>query len=222
MCRSTILCPFLYEREEKNAFPKLSNVIFFPVIVSGQDFIDFFRRRHYVGHGNIMVHEVDDRSQEFTHIRFRIIRPGVYLRRLVGEICGDYPVEPAVFIRLVKGFQSVGEQAEGTADEDAFCIHFLQLTGGIKHAFTGGNHIIDDDNILAVNIVPQEFMSDNGILAVYDGGIIPAFIEHTGIDAENVAEVYGTIQRAFIRADDDGVLLINYQSSSVSSRARMN
>lgn len=41
MCRSTILCPFLYEREEKNAFPKLSNVIFFPVIVSGQDFIDF-------------------------------------------------------------------------------------------------------------------------------------------------------------------------------------
>ena len=66
-------------------------------------------------------------------------------------------------------------------------------------------------SLIHIYIVPQEFMSDNGILAVYDGGIIPAFIEHTGIDAENIAEVYGTIQRAFIRADDDGVLLVNYQ-----------
>ena len=164
-------------------------MVFFPVIVSGQDFIDFFRRSHNVGHGNVMIHKINDGCQELAHIGLGIIGPGVKLRRLIGEVGGDYPVEPAVFIGLVEGLKAIGEQSEGTADENTLGIHFLQLSGGIQHAFSGGNHIVNNDNVLSVNAVSQEFMGDDGVLAVYNGGIIAAFVEHAGIDAEYIAEI---------------------------------
>ena len=75
----------------------------FPVIVSGQDFIDFSVGVITMGHGNVMIHKINDGCQELAHIGLGIIGPGVKLRRLIGEVGGDYPVEPAVFIGLVEG-----------------------------------------------------------------------------------------------------------------------
>ena len=132
-------------------------------------------------------------------------------KRQVGEVGSDYPVEPAVFIGLVEGLKAIGEQSEGTADENTLCIHFLQLSGGIQHAFSGGNHIVNNDNVLSVNAVSQEFMGDDGVLAVYNGGIIAALVEHAGIDAEYISEIYGAVKGAFIGADNDSMILIDDQ-----------
>ena len=47
-----------------------------------------------------MVHKINNRSQEFAHIRFDIIRTGQQLRPAVGEVRSDYFVEIAFFIEI--------------------------------------------------------------------------------------------------------------------------
>ena len=54
-------------------------------------------------------------------------------------------------------------------------------------------------------------MGDDGVLAVYNGGIIAALVEHAGIDAEYIAEIYGAVKGAFIGADNDSMILIDDQ-----------
>ena len=38
-----------------------------------------------------------------------------------------------------------------------------------------------------------------------------ALIEHTGINAQNICKIYGTVKRSFIRADDDQMILVDNQ-----------
>ena len=52
-------------------------------------------------------------------------------------------------------------------------------------------------------------MSNDGVLAVYDAGVIAAFVEHTHIHAEYVGHVDGTAHAALIRADDHHGVFIN-------------
>ena len=52
-------------------------------------------------------------------------------------------------------------------------------------------------------------MSDNGILAIDNGTVISAFIEHSGIYTQNISKVDSAIQGSFIRTDDNQVLLVN-------------
>ena len=52
-------------------------------------------------------------------------------------------------------------------------------------------------------------MGDDGVLAVYHGGVIPAFVEHTHVDAQNIGKVNGAVHGAFIRAYDHQVLLVH-------------
>ena len=51
-------------------------------------------------------------------------------------------------------------------------------------------------------------MGHNGISAVYDGGIVPALIEHAGIDAQNSGKIDRSVQCALIGADDYQVIFI--------------
>ena len=44
-----------------------------------------------------MVHEVDDGCQELAHVRFDVVRAGEQFGNLVGEVGGDYLVEPSLF-----------------------------------------------------------------------------------------------------------------------------
>ena len=188
-----------------------SDVIFLTTVVFRKNRIDLFRRGHYMGHGYIMIHEIDDGSHKLAHVRFCIVRALIQLRRLPGEIGRDYPVKPAFFVGVVKGIQAVGEQAEGTADEYTFCLHLLKLSRGIQHAFSGGNHIVDDDDVSALNIVAQELMGNDGIFSINDDGIVASLIEHTRVHAEHIAEIDGAVQRSFIRTDDSNMILIDDQ-----------
>lgn len=64
--------------------------------------------------------------------------------------------------------------------------------GGIQHAFTGGDHVVDDDHGLSFHGASQEFVGHNGIPAVDDLGVVTSLIEHTHIHAQVVGQVYGT------------------------------
>ncbi len=54
-------------------------------------------------------------------------------------------------------------------------------------------------------------MCNNRVFAVYNGGVVTAFIEHAGIYAENVCKIYGPVKRPLVGTDDDGVVLVNNQ-----------
>ena len=127
--------------------------VFFPVVVFGQKFLDFVGRGGYIGHRGIVVHEVDNGSKEFAHVGFYIIRAFQKFRGL-GQVCGDYFIEITFFIGFIKGFEAIGKQAESAADEYSFGVHGFQLFGGVNHAAAGRNHIINDNHIFSVNIVP--------------------------------------------------------------------
>ena len=62
----------------------------------------------------------------------------------------------------------------------------FDLLCNIEHTLSGRDHIIDDNNILALNGIAKELMSNDRVLAVYNSGVIAAFVEHTHIDAEDI------------------------------------
>ena len=53
-------------------------------------------------------------------------------------------------------------------------------------------------------------MSHDRIAAVYDLGVIPAFVEHTYIDTKDSTIVNGTGHSAFIRADDHKMIAVDF------------
>ena len=54
-------------------------------------------------------------------------------------------------------------------------------------------------------------MGHNGILSIYDLGIISALVEHSHIHAKHVGKIHGPVHGAFIRADDHQMILVHSQ-----------
>ena len=116
---------------------------------------------------------------------------------------------------LPEGIQSVGEEAEGRADNDTFCAALFQIPCGVQHALAGGDHVVDDHHILAGDAGAQEFMSHDGVPSVHDLGVITAFVEHADIHAHDVGDVDGAVHRTFVRADDHQAVLVELHIRNV-------
>ena len=158
-----------------------------------------------------MVQCINDACHIFAHLSRLIPWTGNKLRCAIGQIGGDDFADIAFFIVSIKFFKTIGEKTKRSADEDVVCATFLDLFCNVKHAFTGGNHIIDDDNIFSGYGIAQEFMGYDRVLSVYDGRIVPSLVEHTHIDAKYVREVYGTCHSSLVRADDHQMIVVNRQ-----------
>ena len=76
------------------------------------------RGRVDVGHRCVVIHKIYDRSDEFAHIGFYIVCLVLEHGRLIAQVRGDDSVKITLLIGFVKGFQSVREKPECTADED--------------------------------------------------------------------------------------------------------
>ena len=130
-----------------------------------------------------MIQSIDDHCQIFAHIRLQIPGLSKKLGIAVVEIGGDYIVQIAFAIEIVKFIESVGEQSEGAADDDLGGFALLQFSGSVQHALAGGNHVIDDDDGLSRHIASEKFVRYDGVASVNNGGIIAAFVEHAHIHA---------------------------------------
>ena len=114
-------------------------------------------------------------------------------------------------MELVKALQAFREKAEGAADDDLAGLLFLQFTRGFQHTFTGGDHIVDDDDGLAVQRGTQVLVRHDRVLAVDDAGVIASLIEHTHVNAQVVGKIHGAGHGSLIRADDDQMILVDCQ-----------
>ena len=159
-----------------------------------------------------MVDEIDDHSGVLAHIRELEPLSVRQFRGLIGEVGRDQLVKISLLIGLVEDAESVCEQAESGAQKDALRVHILlELSGGIEDRAAGGDHIVDDDRVLAVEVCAEELVGNDGILAVYDDGIISSFIEHTCVRADDVGKIDCAVQCAFIGGDDHDVVLVDDQ-----------
>ena len=129
-------------------------MVFFPVIVSGQDFIDFFRRSHNVGHGNVMIHKINDGCQELAHIGLGIIAP-VVSSFLTAE------AQRCQCVFLPKGLAKAGVAAIATGVGD-----IVHAEIGIDKQFGGTYHA-----------TVFEIGADGGVIAKSEASFQFLFIE---------------------------------------------
>jgi len=87
--------------------------------------VDLFGGSHDIGQRSVMVHKVDQGSNELAHIGFHEIRSGVDLRRQIGKVRSNDLIEITMLVSSVEILQTVGEQAESTADIYASGFHGL-------------------------------------------------------------------------------------------------
>lgn len=97
-----------------------------------------------------MIQVIDNQRNILAHIHIDIIRTGQKLRSLVNEIRRQNPVNDTVLIVLIKLCKTVREETKGCTDEDFSCLSALEFLCDILHALAGRNHIVNDDDILAL------------------------------------------------------------------------
>ena len=95
------------------------------IIVGFYNTVDLFGGSHDIGQRSVMVHKVDQGSNELAHIGFHEIRSGVDLRRQIGKVRSNDLIEITMLVSSVEILQTVGEQAESTSDIYASGFHGL-------------------------------------------------------------------------------------------------
>ena len=125
-------------------------------------------RAHYAVGRLIVVETVDNARKVFVHVGCLVIGTLEEIRRAVHEVCRNEFVEISLFVVFVEEVQTVGEQTERGADENAPCAPLAKLPADVEHAAAGGDHIVDNDHVLAPELVAEIFVSDDRILAVDD------------------------------------------------------
>ena len=161
--------------------------------------IDPLNRIQQLADRGIVVQGINEQSNIFAHIAVYIIFFLQKLIRLVHQIGGEQSVEITSREGFVEFFHSICEESEGGAHEDLTCSFVLQKCGNFQHAVAGGDHVINNDHILARNIGSQKLMGNDRIAAVNDSGVITAFVEHTHIHAQYVGQIDGTSGTALKR-----------------------
>lgn len=161
-------------------------------IVLCDECVDLVRRIEYGADGDIVIQGIDNNCHKLAHISFDEIRAVVDLRRQIGQIRRDQAIDISGSVIIVELLKPFGEETERRTDEDTGSTPVLDLPCNIEHTFTGCNHIVYDDSGLALDIIAQEFVGYDRVLAVDNGGIIPSLIEHPHIHTKDIGEVNGT------------------------------
>ena len=79
------------------------------IVVGFYDTVDLFGGSHDIGQRSVMVHKVDQGSNELAHIGFHEIRSGVDLRRQIGKVRSNDLIEITMLVSSVEILQTVGE-----------------------------------------------------------------------------------------------------------------
>src|SRR5699024_12562639 len=103
-------------------------------------------------------------------------------------------------------------QSERRADVNPAGAAFLEKGGGLDDRVAGGDHIVDKDHVLALQLRSQEFVGGNGVTTVYHTGIIQTFVIHTHINAQDIGEINSPSHAALVGADDYEMLIVHVQS----------
>ena len=71
--------------------------------------------------------------------------------------------------------------------------------------------IVGDEHVLALHIVAQVFMRDDGVAAVHHGGIVAALVEQAHVNAQHRAVEDVAVDGALVGADDHHMVAVDLQ-----------
>ena len=129
----------------------------------------------------VVVEGVDDVGNVLAHTYLNV--PGLVCKLgiVIDEVGGKDLVDDTFLISLIKALKTVGEEAEGSEVEDSLCAALLDLLCNVEERVAGGDHIVNDDNVLAGKILTEVFVCYDGVLAVNNTGVVAALVEHTNV-----------------------------------------
>ena len=114
-------------------------------------------------------------------------------------------------VGLVERLKARGKDSEGCADEDAPCAAFLEHAGGLDDRAAGGDHVIDDDDVLPGHIGAEEGVVDDRMLSADRHRVVIDLVEHAHVDAEHVGEVDSAAHAVLVRAHDHEMVVIDHK-----------
>ena len=120
---------------------------------------DLFVAGAYLFNRNIMIDDIDDTCKIFAHICFHIVRSGKKLRNTVVQVCGDNLYRSSLFRNIQSNLASPSVNSPlCSADKHALCVTLFDLLCHIQHTLSGGDHIVDNNNVLAFYRIAKELV----------------------------------------------------------------
>ena len=112
----------------------------------------------------IVVESVDDVGNVLAHINVNV--PGLFQKTgtAVYQVGGKYLGDGTVSISLIELLKAIGEETKGGECEDSLSASLLELRANVQHGLAGGDHIVNDDNVLVVKILTEVLVSLDGVL----------------------------------------------------------
>ena len=133
----------------------------------------------------VVVEGIDDVGNVLAHaylnVPLLLCQSGV----VIDEVGGKDLIDDTVLVSLIEALKTVGKESEGGKSINSLRAALLDLLCNVEERVTGGDHIVNDDDVLAVKILAEIFVSNYGVLTVYDAGVVTSLVEHTYVDSRN-------------------------------------
>ena len=155
-----------------------------------------------------MVQSRDEVSDVLRNVDFMEPRAVLQFRVKIRQVAAEDTVDETLFIRFIELCEAVREDGIRAVSKEAACLAGLDVLCNVEHGLAGGDDVIGNEHILALDRGTEVLMCDDRVAAVYDAGIIAALVEHAHLHAEHGSIVHVAVQRALVRADDHEIFLI--------------
>ena len=120
-----------------------------------------------VAYGLVVVKSVNYVCNVFTKVNLFVPlsfkKFGSSVNKVSSEYLGKYPF----LVSLVHILKTVAEEAKGGKYENTICTLILELLSDVDYGIAGGNHIVNNNNVLISNVTTEIFVSNDGVLTVY-------------------------------------------------------
>ena len=160
---------------------------------------------------SVVVEGIDYVSHVLAHINLGVPISCKKLGGSVNEVGGEYLVNYALLVGLVDIIKTVAEQTEGSKGEDTVSTLLLELSCYVDNRVTGGNHIVYDNNVLARYLTAEILVSNDGVLAVDDDGVVASLVEHTEVNAHNGGIVHTLAHSALVGRDNHSLVGVDVE-----------
>ena len=190
---------------------KIVLALFLLLLVAVHQIMHAVIRRQQLRQRTVVVECRNDVGNVLAHVGFDEPRRCLQFGCAVGQVRGNHAVNQTFVVALLVQLQTVGEQREGNGREDAVRAEFLQAVRNLNHGFAGGQNIVRNEHVLAVDFLAHVLVGNNGIAAVDDAGVITALVEHAHVHAEDGGVEDVAVKRTLVGGDNHQMILVQLQ-----------
>ena len=125
--------------------------------------MNFVRLVKKVAYRSVVVECIDNVSNVLAEVNLLIPISCKKLRGSVYEVRGEYLCNNSLFVRFIHVLESVAEEAKRSEHENSVGALALKLLSNVDYGVSGGDHIVDNNYVLAFNIAAKIFVSNDGV-----------------------------------------------------------